>query len=507
MSASVPWSTVSGAGVTLSRLKAHPDSCCLKTLHRFFDPAVTRPHSLPAQQAAAKRPTARHSPADAAGAGAPEAAGQDARILYLHSMQTTQDIDANGQVKKTETEEGEDFFVNGHVIERNVKKNGQPLNDHDQQKETERVTKLVEKAEKTPPGQPLEGPSISVSRVLEIMDVRNERRVNFRGRPPLSSTSLAARTPRPTGWPRMLQRSCRARSGSTKPTARWRISRSASTTTSTWPAACSPISRRARTSASTRNSVNGELWLPTGGEGTVQARVLLLKNFRQHFIERDYDYKRFRWKRSRQRRAKCGISIEAQAMKRIGPPRCTLRIMFVRSFPLSELTPPAIGHACPFRWIDNFAMRNFTNDAVFDDTLPVGDGLLEAGHRVPLDRLQTGDGRLVPAQGISEGRGAAGSDGRREQEQGRKGAREHEAKTEERNLQASLLRARAPLLRRGTGPRQPSTAVKNLPGKVAVPISKGGAQLRGEPSIPDSLLRGRDPRAATARQRRRSGRN
>jgi hypothetical protein len=39
--------------------------------------------------------------------------------------------------------------------------------------------------------------------------------------------------------------------------------------------------------------VNGELWLPTGGEGTMQARVLLLKNLRQHFIERDYDYKRF----------------------------------------------------------------------------------------------------------------------------------------------------------------------------------------------------------------------
>ncbi len=45
-------------------------------------------------------------------------------------------------------------------------------------------------------------------------------------------------------------------------------------------------------------------------------------------------------------------------------------------------------HACPIAWIDNFAMRNFTNDAVFDDTLPVADGLLEVGKRVPLDRLQ-----------------------------------------------------------------------------------------------------------------------
>lgn len=33
-------------------------------------------------------------------------------------------------------------------------------------------------------------------------------------------------------------------------------------------------------------------------------------------------------------------------------------------------------------------MRNFTNDAVFDDTLPVADGVLEAGLRVPQERLR-----------------------------------------------------------------------------------------------------------------------
>jgi len=43
---------------------------------------------------------------------------------------------------------------------------------------------------------------------------------------------------------------------------------------------------------------------------------------------------------------------------------------------------------CPIAWIDNFAMRNFTNDAIFDDTLPVGDGWLEIGRRVPVDRLE-----------------------------------------------------------------------------------------------------------------------
>jgi hypothetical protein len=44
--------------------------------------------------------------------------------------------------------------------------------------------------------------------------------------------------------------------------------------------------------------------------------------------------------------------------------------------------------ACPLKWLDNFAMRNFTNDPIFDDTLPVSDGVMEIGTHVPLDRLR-----------------------------------------------------------------------------------------------------------------------
>ena len=43
---------------------------------------------------------------------------------------------------------------------------------------------------------------------------------------------------------------------------------------------------------------------------------------------------------------------------------------------------------CPLKWLDSFAMRNFTNDQVFDDTLPTGDGAMEIGANVPLDRLK-----------------------------------------------------------------------------------------------------------------------
>jgi hypothetical protein len=61
--------------------------------------------------------------------------------------------------------------------------------------------------------------------------------------------------------------------------------------------------------------------------------------------------------------------------------------MFVRRMTVVRVDANGVESPCPIHWIDNFAMRNFTNDAVFDDTLPVGDGLLEAGHHVPLERL------------------------------------------------------------------------------------------------------------------------
>jgi len=62
--------------------------------------------------------------------------------------------------------------------------------------------------------------------------------------------------------------------------------------------------------------------------------------------------------------------------------------MFARHISVRRVDGAGAYHPCPIRQIDNFAMRNFTNDPVFDDTLPIGDGLLKAGNRVPLDRLQ-----------------------------------------------------------------------------------------------------------------------
>ena len=44
-------------------------------------------------------------------------------------------------------------------------------------------------------------------------------------------------------------------------------------------------------------------------------------------------------------------------------------------------------HPCLMKWMDSFSMRNFTNASVFDDTLPVSDGVMEIGAKVPIDML------------------------------------------------------------------------------------------------------------------------
>ncbi len=46
-------------------------------------------------------------------------------------------------------------------------------------------------------------------------------------------------------------------------------------------------------------------------------------------------------------------------------------------------------HPAPLKWLDSFSMRNFTNAPIFDETLPVADGTIEIGARVPLAELKS----------------------------------------------------------------------------------------------------------------------
>lgn len=210
------------------------------------------------------------------------------------SYQVVQDIDANGQVKKTESSEYQDFFVSGHVIERKIKANDKPLNEHEQQKETERVTKLVEKAEKTPRGQPLEGPSISISRVLDIMDVSNERRELYRNDPTIVFDFVGRKNAKTHGLAEDASKKLQGTLWIDEADRQVVHLEVRFDDNFRMVGGILATVQKGSSFRFDQSKVNGEIWLPTGAEGTVQARLLMFKSLRQHFRERDYDYQRFK---------------------------------------------------------------------------------------------------------------------------------------------------------------------------------------------------------------------
>ena len=58
---------------------------------------------------------------------------------------------------------------------------------------------------------------------------------------------------------------------------------------------------------------------------------------------------------------------------------------------------------CPLDWLDSFFMRNFTGSAEFDDTLPTGEGRLEAGLRVDPARLAAALAEWLTKRGKGNG--------------------------------------------------------------------------------------------------------
>jgi len=211
------------------------------------------------------------------------------------SSRAVQEIDSSGKVTKTESEDNEVFFVNTHRIERTVKKDGKPLNDHDQQKEQERVNKLVEKAQTVPPGQPLEHQegSISITHLLDIMDVSNPRRETFRGRSTIVFDFAGKHDAKTHG---LAEDASKKIAGTLWVDEKDRqVARMEAHFTDNFHVAGGFLANVQKGSSFyfDQAQVNGEIWFPTGAEGHIEARVLLVKGVRQHVVERDSDYERF----------------------------------------------------------------------------------------------------------------------------------------------------------------------------------------------------------------------
>ena len=116
-----------------------------------------------------------------------EAARKD--YIY-HSVETLQELDGNGVVKKTTVNQYDVFWINGVPVRKLVKKNGKDLTPDEQKKESERIDKDVAKARERKDKAEAKGKEtssrgdelVTASRILELGTFSNPRRVKLDGR-------------------------------------------------------------------------------------------------------------------------------------------------------------------------------------------------------------------------------------------------------------------------------------------------------------------------------------
>lgn len=208
-------------------------------------------------------------------------------------IQTTDQLDGDGHLKKSETEEDEVFFVNGHEIHRTVKKDGKPLSAGDEKKEQEHVQKRVEKAQKTPPDKDLDGDNVSVSRILAIMKVSNPRRVPLNGRDTIAFDFVGDPHAKTHG---MAENVSKKLQGTLWIDEKDReVSRMQVQFDDNFHVGGGLVATIQKGSSVVfdQSLVNHELWLPTSAEVHMGARVLLLKGYHLNIHVRDSDYQRF----------------------------------------------------------------------------------------------------------------------------------------------------------------------------------------------------------------------
>jgi hypothetical protein len=108
----------------------------------------------------------------------------------FRSVQTEEQSDGHGGVKKTETKEYDEFWVEGVPVQRLIKKDGKELSELEKKKEDEEIDKEVAKAKERRAKADAKGKEtgprgddeITVSRLLELGSFTNARRVQMNGR-------------------------------------------------------------------------------------------------------------------------------------------------------------------------------------------------------------------------------------------------------------------------------------------------------------------------------------
>lgn len=221
--------------------------------------------------------------------------------LY-HSVETAQELDGHGRVKKTTVTEADHYFVNGIRVRRLVKKDGKALSPEEIGREDQRIEKEAAKAREKrdkadAAGKPTDSrgdEEITVSRLIELGAFTNARRVQLHGRDTIAVDYVgdpkakthnraedAIRNLRGTAWiderDRMLVRVEGQFVNAFKVGAGLVVN-----------------IRKGTHFTMEQTKVNDEVWLPANISAEGAARVLLFFNFNGNIQAVESDYRKFR---------------------------------------------------------------------------------------------------------------------------------------------------------------------------------------------------------------------
>lgn len=211
----------------------------------------------------------------------------------FHEVDEMHELNKNGSLKKTETEEYEIFFVNTHEVRHLLKKDGKDLDAGQQKKEQDRVLKAVQKAQQTPPGQSPQGNVvISVTHILAMAKVSSPRREMLDGRPTIAFDFIGD----PHAKAHNLAEEGALRTSGTL----WvdekdrQVRRLVARLNANVHAGFGLFSLGQGSNLTfDQKLVNNELWLPTGADIYLVAHAIGIFGFRANIHVIDNDYRRF----------------------------------------------------------------------------------------------------------------------------------------------------------------------------------------------------------------------
>lgn len=221
--------------------------------------------------------------------------------LY-HEVVTEQTLDGHGGEKKTETREFDVFWLDGVQVHKLVKKDGKELSTDEQKKESERIDKEVAKAKERRGKADAKGEEtdshgheeVTVSRLLTLGSFTNPRRVKLDGRDTITVDFVGDPKAKTQNRAEELIRDL---SGTV-----WvdeqdkTISRLEGRFANAFKVGGGLVAnvKQGTTFSFEQKKVNGEVWLPVGGEGQGAMRVLLLISFNGKVRFVDSDYRKFK---------------------------------------------------------------------------------------------------------------------------------------------------------------------------------------------------------------------